>query len=336
MQALFLITIFPDANHIVQRIEEHVLEAKEDEALILRKSASEDCTMLAVAAAIVAQVAITALALDKIDQVHWTAKAAFVVSLSTGGLSVFYACLVQQKMSSLFTVEDVKDFFSQPSSSEQLRKLEKELNMLAYQLNKARENERGSEMTTGIYQKLMTIESLVKQFKRDNRWKAASFHSILMVKAPTLLLKYALAAFVIGLGIYYGCLAFNKAEDPGQSPLAIFLFYLISVFLGLLIYYVPAMLKGLETSSLRRYAYLLKDRKRRDTKREEEMLENITRVINSDQPQTHEDDASEDALSWEERFGDVTRPELSPSHTTEIRPSIHRINSGRRSINSTA
>jgi hypothetical protein len=41
-----------------------------------------------------AQVAITALALDKIDQVHWTAKAAFVVSLSTGGLSVFLArCL---------------------------------------------------------------------------------------------------------------------------------------------------------------------------------------------------------------------------------------------------
>lgn len=48
-QVLVLLIIFPDAKHIVQRIERHVLDAQEDEALILRKSALEDCTMLAVA-----------------------------------------------------------------------------------------------------------------------------------------------------------------------------------------------------------------------------------------------------------------------------------------------
>lgn len=48
-QALLLIAIFPDARQIVHRIERHVLDTEEEEALVLRKSTSEDCTMLAVA-----------------------------------------------------------------------------------------------------------------------------------------------------------------------------------------------------------------------------------------------------------------------------------------------
>lgn len=49
VEALVLTTFFPDARQIVQRVEKHVLGTKADEALVLRKSISEDCTMLAVA-----------------------------------------------------------------------------------------------------------------------------------------------------------------------------------------------------------------------------------------------------------------------------------------------
>lgn len=49
LQALVLIIIFPDAKHIVDRVERHVLGAETDEAIMLRKSTSDDCTMLAVA-----------------------------------------------------------------------------------------------------------------------------------------------------------------------------------------------------------------------------------------------------------------------------------------------
>jgi hypothetical protein len=49
LQALVLIAIFPDAKQIVDRVERHILGAKTEEALLLRKSTSEDCTMLAVA-----------------------------------------------------------------------------------------------------------------------------------------------------------------------------------------------------------------------------------------------------------------------------------------------
>lgn len=50
LQALALITIFPDAKQIVDRVEKYVLGAKTDEVMVLRKSRSEDRTMLAVAA----------------------------------------------------------------------------------------------------------------------------------------------------------------------------------------------------------------------------------------------------------------------------------------------
>jgi hypothetical protein len=49
LQALVLIVIFPDAKQIVDRVEKHVLGAETDEAIILRKLTTDDCTMLAVA-----------------------------------------------------------------------------------------------------------------------------------------------------------------------------------------------------------------------------------------------------------------------------------------------
>ncbi|KAJ6184360.1 hypothetical protein N7519_005661 [Penicillium mononematosum] len=66
--------------------------------------------MLAVDAAIVAQVAKTALALEELYR--WTAEAAFVLTLAAGGLSGCYACLVQQRMRIHFAPDDVKDFFT--------------------------------------------------------------------------------------------------------------------------------------------------------------------------------------------------------------------------------
>lgn len=111
--------------------------------------------------------------------------------------------------------------------------------------------------------------------------------------------------FLIGLGIYFECLAFNEEIAPRQSPLVIFLFCLVSVFLGLPIYYVPAVLKSLEMSPLRRYAHLLKEPIRRNT-HEEDFLNDITSFTNSCEPQRSQYDASEDAGSLEDGLEDIT------------------------------
>ncbi|KAJ5521812.1 hypothetical protein N7527_005927 [Penicillium freii] len=294
LQALVLITIFPDARQIVDGIEKYVLSTKTDEPLVLRKSTSEDCTMLAVAAAIVAQVAITALALTDLDQVHWTAEAAFVLSLIAGGLSVFYCCLVQQRMSGLFTPEDVKDFFSKPSSSQRLHNLEQNMDDLTSAIRK---NNIGDESTVRR-QKMKKLESMIKEFKSKNRWRSASFHSIMMIKAPTLLLKYALASFVIGIGIYFGCLAFSDiaSQRPRNSYRATFIVYIVTTFLGLLIYYVPYILKELELSPARRHAQIMNNNSMKLEPEEMELLNRIRALLNSDEQEIHEESGSDDDI----------------------------------------
>lgn len=58
--------------------------------------------------AIAAQIAITALSLTGLDQVHWTASASFVISLTAGLLSVYYACIIQVELGSMHNEEEAE------------------------------------------------------------------------------------------------------------------------------------------------------------------------------------------------------------------------------------
>lgn len=54
-QAILLVLIFPDARHVLRRIQQHLLGPQLDEvtameeAMVLKKSMADDCSMLAVA-----------------------------------------------------------------------------------------------------------------------------------------------------------------------------------------------------------------------------------------------------------------------------------------------
>lgn len=268
-----------------------------------------------------AQIAITALSLQDLDKVHWTAEAAFVLSLTTGGLSVFYACLVQQRMSNLFTTDDVKNFFSKPSSPEEFRALESNLDDLVSYMRKRS----SSDETAARNQVIATeLESTIKEFKSRNKWKCASFHSILMVKAPTLLLKYALASFVIGLGIYFGCLAFSDVDSQKRrgSYREIFIVYIVTCFLGLLIYYVPSILKELELSPARRYAQIMTDRLPKQQRHEEaEILQNIGALLNTEEQTENGENLFDDAASWSARLEGMTRSQHSLAPDIQIQQS---------------
>ncbi|PWY75339.1 hypothetical protein BO94DRAFT_605837 [Aspergillus sclerotioniger CBS 115572] len=299
LQALVLLLMLPNATQIVDRVEKHVLSAKSDEAIVLRKSTTEDCTMLAVAAAIVAQVAISALVLEDLDKVHWTVEAAFSLSLTAGGLSVFYACLIQQRLNSCLTTDDVKDFFSRVSTSARLREFEQALDDMASQMRKM---DVGDEMTS-VHEKVTRLESMIKDFKSANRWKSVSFLSILMVKAPTLLMKYALGSFIVGLGISFGCLAFSDvgSQKPQGRYLALFTVYIVTSCLGLFIYYVPSILKDLELSTARRHTRFIRSKiPREHLQNETQVLESISALRSSDQQETYGERQSNEVKSCAE------------------------------------
>ncbi|KFY74581.1 hypothetical protein V499_05402 [Pseudogymnoascus sp. VKM F-103] len=91
------------------RIEAQVIgQLKEEDAMTFKKSILDECTMIAVAAAIVAQIAITGLSLDSLSQTHWVARGAFVLSLTTSLMAVYYATTQQRMLGRLLQAEQVR------------------------------------------------------------------------------------------------------------------------------------------------------------------------------------------------------------------------------------
>ncbi|RJE20360.1 hypothetical protein PHISCL_07299 [Aspergillus sclerotialis] len=247
----------------------------------------------------------SALGLQHLQKVNWTARAAFVLSLVTGGLSVFYACLIQQKLRSLFTTEEVKDFFSRPSSSLAMYKFEKSLDKILAGL---RAHKIDDEANSECRNRIQELDATIKDFKTKNRWKSASFHSILMVKTPILLLKYSVGSFIVGLGIYFGGLATREgdAQVPSDRYKFVFAAYVVGTFLAIFFYYLPATLKDLELAPSRRYAWLVIHALRRDTNEPppKEILEQLKKIFDSscfDGQDGCSIRVSGDAVSWKER-----------------------------------
>ncbi|THX96142.1 hypothetical protein D6D03_08897 [Aureobasidium pullulans] len=254
-QAAILLVLFPDARKVMNRIEKHVLRSETDNAMVMKKALAEDCTMLAVAAAIVAQIAITALSLGTSDTIHWTANAAFVISLVTASLSVFYACLLQQHISGLFTSEDVKSWLSKPASKYEMETLE----IMASELRRARYRWQDLGPLSDARQSgLETFRKQIEGFARECKWKTASFNTAFMIKVPSLLLNWSVGAFILGLGVYLGCIwkPDGKSSPWRNGSLGVLITYLITTIGGLSLYYIPKACKILESSPLRRLDWI--------------------------------------------------------------------------------
>ncbi|KAH7083024.1 hypothetical protein BKA63DRAFT_561217 [Paraphoma chrysanthemicola] len=257
IQAALLVFIFPDARHVLKRISRQVLEPQSDgmtameEAMALKKSMTDDCSMLAVAAAIVAQVAITALSLENLSSTHWTARAAFVLSLASGALSVFFACLLQQRISSLFGLSDLKDWLSKPASSAELS----QANDLVSEYTKAHSKRQATAepKSESEDKPWLEIKKRITQLVSEKRWVRASFNAALMIRIPALLLNWSVGAFLIGLGIYLGSSWTQKldASQPQSSSLGVLVGYISVTGIGLLLFFVPMLLKYLEGAPIR-------------------------------------------------------------------------------------
>ena len=299
---------------------------------------SEEISLIKKQAAIIGNASMSALGLQHLHKVNWTARAAFVLSLVTGGLSVFYACLIQQKLRSLFTTEDVKNFFSRPSTSLAMFKFEKSLDKILAGL---RAHNADGEANVECLNRIQELEATVKDFKTKNRWKSASFHSILMVKTPTLLLKYSVGFFIVGLGIYFGGLATRDgdAQIPRGRYKLVFAAYFVGTLLALFIYYLPATLKDLELAPSRRYVWLVMHALWKDTSEPppKEILEQLNKIFNSscfNEQESCSIRARDDALSWKERLEHIKRPQnCALSDTTADRRVDSRDNSCSASVN---
>lgn len=216
-----------DGGGVVKRIRQHLINDDDPEQVMLfKKSFTESFTMVGVAGAIIAQIAFTGLSLDRIEQTHWTAYAAFVVSLIAGCLAVFYSCTLQLLLSGLHGPQETRDWLTKPKLMYETRP------------NRPRDNRDESE-----------------EFNNP-KWQAdrvPSINAALMLVTPSQLLNFSLGAFLIGLGIYVGFLySQNLGEVRGKdSALAVLIVYILFTSAFLMLYGYPAGMKTLESLLIR-------------------------------------------------------------------------------------
>ncbi|KAI6912974.1 hypothetical protein KC318_g1355 [Hortaea werneckii] len=191
--------------------------------------------MTAVAAAIIAQVAISGLGLDEIANTHWTVQAAFIVSLASGLLSVYYCCIIQQYFGSLVSPDDIKDWLCTPG----------EWHVMEEELQEQFALLRPGTETTGTKEQLQTLRDRVLARLQSDRWVTPSINSAVMLVAPVRLLNLAVASFLVGLGIYLG-LAFSKnitIAAGNRGNLANMIIYILVVVISLLLFWIPVVLR---------------------------------------------------------------------------------------------
>lgn len=122
----------PSTSSELYYIRKNLLDDSNDQALLAyRQSITDECNMMAVAVmrahtmnlvlsspltltgckgAIIAQVAISALALPNLSMVHWLARACFLFAIVSGCLSVYYSCVLQRKIGKLYKPSLIRDF----------------------------------------------------------------------------------------------------------------------------------------------------------------------------------------------------------------------------------
>lgn len=202
-----------------------------------------------------AQIAISALSLTDLSSTHWTAKAAFIISLVSGALAVFYASLLQQKISSLISPGSFKDWIGQPGDAKDRHYLQDRISEFILMDQRQTQEEDGTDRDEA----LRALKADAEKFIDTIKWKRASSTTLQMTRVPSLLLDYSVKSFLVGLGIYLGCVAFRHLDKPqtDRGSRVVFIVYVVISVLGLLCFYIPKLRKDFEMAPIRRWKAIL-------------------------------------------------------------------------------
>ena len=240
---------FSGVLRIMDRVQRNVLP-RESDTVGFNDSFNKDFTMISVTGAITAQVAITALALPQLNQVHWTANAGFVMSLVFSFISVWVTTTMSRLLSNLDTPQALRDWLSKPAPKVARIAFEEAL--------KSRLDNANGASSDGIE----SIQAAIIKFLEDNKWKEASLYSCVMLAAPSLLLNWSVAIFLGALGIYLGPV-WKKDLNPvagSSASLAVMICYIIGATWGLGIFFGSSSRKDEETTFVRRWMEDIKTR----------------------------------------------------------------------------
>ncbi|RDW71662.1 hypothetical protein BP5796_07696 [Coleophoma crateriformis] len=198
--------------------------------------------MVAVAGAIIAQIAMTSLTLPYLSQTHWISRAFFILSVISGCLSVFFCVATQKIISTQYTPHEIRHWLTAPIPRRFLNSLER-LNEFLVQSSERR-GDRNFQGDLASYLESGQIQTL----KAALMTKTPSILSVAVLSAPGFMLDISLSTLLLALGIYLGFIwTRNLDTNAGlHDSRNVFIFYIVGVLSMIAIYSVPNALKDSE------------------------------------------------------------------------------------------
>jgi hypothetical protein len=232
-----------EAKGVVDEVRAHFIKGDGglDQAMAFKDSYTPTFNMVGVAGAILAQIALTALGLPNLDDTHWTARASFVIGLVAGSLAVFCSCVLQSKMSALHNAHVVRRWLTRPSQRWD------DTRPIGFNGRTA------PALDTNVHKgDLAAMKQELLQFNEMFNEMAyrPSLSAALILTAPSQLLTIALGSLLTGFGIYFG-IVYSKnlpAIEDSHSALAALVVYIATAASGLLLFYIPVLIKLVATT----------------------------------------------------------------------------------------
>ncbi|TGO29731.1 hypothetical protein BPAE_0011g00020 [Botrytis paeoniae] len=212
-------------------------ELQDEDAIAFKKMACDECTMIAVAAAIVAQIAITGLSLDSLNKTHWTAKSCFVMSLTFSLVSVYYSVTQQRILGRLIKAKDVRHWIrGRKQAVNRILSME-----VGFKLDPCEPDDYSPEN--------LDIRDLKTDFERQ--CFLPSPLSVITLSAPQVLLSGSLSLLLIGLGIYLGKFWIRELDptEPATDSRNVFILYFIGLYFSGGMYVVLGWFHGKDKRS---------------------------------------------------------------------------------------
>jgi hypothetical protein len=181
---------------------------------------------------------LTSLVLPNLSEAHWIARSAFLLSLVSGCLAVYYASLLQRNLGNFRTPEQVREWWR---CSRGAKIMEPEV------LPFSGEIDTGRRLLDELHRTLYVIgrSHVVGQ---DKIKLQASVAAAILMSSPSMMINYALGAFLTGIGVYLG-FVWKKDLDTLAGSLEsrnVFVCFLISLGFCYSFYVFPSLSKLLE------------------------------------------------------------------------------------------
>ncbi|KAF2435024.1 hypothetical protein EJ08DRAFT_730152 [Tothia fuscella] len=248
-------------------LEAHVLgTGKDEDALAFKSSLLEHCNTISVAAAIVAQIAVTALTLTSLSKTHWIARGFLAFSLVSALMAVYYASTQHRVFAHMFNPRQIRIWIrGGKSENNEKSRIVPSLSAILMKIAKQRKG-RGSSTYSATQRESFDLptssplpgpcdaDDLVLEGIPDTELKACLRHfcftpsvfAVITIPAPQALLTSSLYSLFIALGIYSGFRWTRNLElDAGtHDSRNVFVMYIVGLGVCLAVYTLSQIIQA--------------------------------------------------------------------------------------------